>query len=113
MTKEQELIKLAEKLALLPDFENPFQKLSELLENETDHDMTGRVVAFFNIAMEENLFGKEKNKLINQASRLINTYPLPDDAEEQLQQIIDQAADKTERHMLARFAEALFIIRNE
>lgn len=111
MIKEQELIKQAEKLALLPDLENSFQKLSELLENETDHDMTGRVVAFFQIAVEENLFGKEHDKLLNQAKRLINTYPLPVDAEVQLQQIIDQAADKTERRMLARCAEALFVIR--
>ena len=49
--------------------------------------------------------------LVEQATKLINTEPLPDDAEEQLQQIIDQADDKTERRMLARFAEALFVIR--
>ena len=49
--------------------------------------------------------------LVEQATELINTEPLPDDAEEQLQQIIDQADDKTERHMLGRLAEALFVIR--
>ena len=111
MIKEQELIKQAEKLALLPDLENSFQKLSELLENETDHDMTGRVVAFFQIAVEENLFGKEHDKLLNQAKRLINTYPLPDDAEEQLQQIINQATDKMERFMLGNLGSALFVVR--
>ncbi|WP_176701403.1 hypothetical protein [Gilliamella sp. Choc5-1] len=51
--------------------------------------------------------------LVEQATKLINTEPLPDDAEEQLQQIIDQAADKMERRMLASFAESLFVIRNE
>jgi len=51
------------------------------------------------------------DSLVEQATKLINTEPLPDDAEEQLQQIIDQADDKTERRMLARFAEALFVIR--
>lgn len=111
MSKEQELIKQAEKLALLSSSENPVEKLKELLKNEADYHMGARVAAFFYIAVEENLFGKEKNKLINQAKRLINTYPLPVDAEVQLQQIIDQAADKTERRMLARCAEALFVIR--
>lgn len=111
MSKEQELIKQAEKLALLPDLENSFQKLSELLGNETDHDMTGRVVAFFQIAVEENLFGKEHDKLFNQSKRLINTYPLPDDAEEQLQQIINQATDKMERFMLRNLGSALFVVR--
>lgn len=51
--------------------------------------------------------------LVEQATKLINIEPLPDDAEEQLQQIIDQADDKTEKRMLARLAEALFVIRNE
>ena len=39
------------------------------------------------------------DSLVEQATKLINTEPLPDDAEEQLQQIIDQADDKTERRM--------------
>ena len=51
--------------------------------------------------------------LVEQATKLINTEPLPDDAEEQLQRIIDQAESKPERFMLATFAEALFVIRHE
>lgn len=51
--------------------------------------------------------------LVEQATKLINTEPLPDDAEEQLERIIDQAESKTERFMLATFAESLFVIRNQ
>ena len=51
--------------------------------------------------------------LVEQATKLINTEPLPDDAEEQLERIIDQAESKPERFMLVTFAEALFVIRNE
>lgn len=50
------------------------------------------------------------DSLVEQATKLINTEPLPDDAEKQLQRIIDQAESKPERFMLATFAEALFVI---
>ena len=108
MSKEQELIKQAEKLALLPSSENPVERLKELLKNEADYHMGARVAAFFYIAVEENLFGKEKNKLINQAKRLINTYPLPDDAEQQLEQIISLASSDIEKLELEGISNILF-----
>lgn len=51
-------------------------------------------------------------KLIEQASKLVNMKPLPDDAEEQLERIIEQADNETEKFMLARYAESLFVERH-
>lgn len=56
---------------------------------------------------------KKIKSLIEKASQLINTSPLPDDAEEQLEKIIEQANDETEKFMLSSFTESLFVIRNE
>ncbi len=39
MNKEQELIKQAERLALLPDCAEPFEQLKALLKDETDLEM--------------------------------------------------------------------------
>lgn len=112
MDKEQQLKEKAEQLALLPSSENPVQKLKELLKDETDIAMTSRVVSFFYLAVEEKFYGKEKNKSVNQATRLINTYPLPDDAEEQLNALTEQATSDYERFQLGCLAEALFVIRH-
>lgn len=38
--------------------------------------------------------------------------PLPDDAEEQLDKIIEQADNETEKFMLASYVEALFLQRH-
>lgn len=55
----------------------------------------------------------EKIKLlIDKASKLVNSVPLPDDAEEQLERIIEQADNEIEKFMLARYAESLFIKRH-
>ncbi|MWP61872.1 hypothetical protein [Gilliamella sp. Pas-s25] len=45
--------------------------------------------------------------------KLINTYPLPDDAEEQLDHIIEQTDNVYERLLLGRAHEALFIQRHQ
>ncbi|WP_176700375.1 MULTISPECIES: hypothetical protein [unclassified Gilliamella] len=55
---------------------------------------------------------KKFKSLIEQASRLVNTSPLPDDAEEQLEKIIEQTDNETEKFMLASFAESLFVKRH-
>lgn len=112
MSKEQELIKQAERLASLPDCAEPFEQLKALLKDETDLEMRSRVITFFYIAFEEALCSKDHfNMLNNKVSKLINTYPLPDDAEEQLDHIIEQTDNAYERLLLGRAHEALFIQR--
>ena len=112
MSKEQELIKQAEKLALLSSSENPVEKLKELLKNEADYLLVARFAAFFYIAVDENFLDKYKNKLINQAKRLINTYPLPDDAEQQLEQLLNLASSDIEKLELEGISNILFRKRN-
>lgn len=51
-------------------------------------------------------------KLIEQASKLVNMKPLPDDAEEQLNKIIEQADSYVEKSMLSSYAESLFVERH-
>ncbi|MCX8602661.1 MULTISPECIES: hypothetical protein [unclassified Gilliamella] len=51
-------------------------------------------------------------KLIEQASKLVNMEPLPDDAEEQLNEIIEQADSDVEKSMLSSYAESLFVERH-
>jgi len=52
-------------------------------------------------------------KLIEQASKLVNSDPLPDDAEAQLDRIIEQASNRHEKFMLSSYAEALFMNRHK
>ncbi|MFQ0971671.1 hypothetical protein [Gilliamella sp. BG1] len=55
---------------------------------------------------------KDDESLIDIASKLINTEPLPDDAEEQLKSLIEQASTSYGRYQLGCLAEALFVIRH-
>lgn len=50
--------------------------------------------------------------LIDKASKLVNSVPLPDDAEEQLNEIIEQADTDVEKSMLSSYAESLFVERH-
>lgn len=55
---------------------------------------------------------KDDESLIDIASKLINMEPLPDDAEEQLKRLIEQASTSYGRYQLGCLAEALFVIRH-
>jgi hypothetical protein len=113
MDKEQQLKEKAERLASLPSSKNPVQKLEELLKNETDLDISSRVVAFFYIAAEERLCGQDGNKFIYQARKLINTYPLPDNAEEQLERFINLSTNEDEKFELEHMREIMYRCRNK
>ncbi len=51
--------------------------------------------------------------LNNKVSKLINPYPLPDDAEKQLDLIIEQTDNGYERLLLDRSHQDLFIQRHQ
>lgn len=55
---------------------------------------------------------KDDESLVDIASKLINTEPLPDDAEEQLKRLIEQASTDYGKFQLGCLAEALFVIRH-
>ncbi|MCO6539856.1 MAG: hypothetical protein J6569_06955 [Gilliamella sp.] len=55
---------------------------------------------------------KDDESLVDIASELINMEPLPDDAEEQLKRLIEQASTSYGRYQLGCLAEALFVIRH-
>jgi hypothetical protein len=56
---------------------------------------------------------KDDEELVAIAGELINTEPLPNDAEEQLKHLIDRAKTDYGRYQLGCLAEALFVIRHE
>lgn len=56
---------------------------------------------------------KDDKSLVDIASEIINTVPLPDDAEEQLSRLIEKATSDYERFQLGCLAETLFVIRHE
>ncbi|OCG17345.1 hypothetical protein A9G47_09550 [Gilliamella sp. WF3-4] len=86
----------------------------DLLNNETDLEMRSRVVAFYSIALEEALYPNDHFKMLNnKIRRLLNTYPLPDDAEAQLDRLIEQADNKQGKFLLSQSHEALFVLRHE
>lgn len=55
---------------------------------------------------------KKIELLIDKASKLVNMKPLPDDAEEQLNEIIEQADSDVEKSMSSSYAESLFVERH-
>ncbi|MFQ0995482.1 hypothetical protein ACGH6Q_10780 [Gilliamella sp. BG2] len=55
---------------------------------------------------------KDDESLVDIASELINMEPLPDDAEEQLKRLIEQASTSYGRYQLGCLAEVLFVIRH-